>query len=95
MIGGEVEMSLTNRETAMISIGVSVGVNCQPCLKYHVAHATKLGMTEQEIQDAINAGKVVRSGAANNMNNYIAELLKGKETISDSAENACCGCSQT
>lgn len=44
-------MSLNNRETALISIGVSVGVNCQPCLQVCVANAREIGVTEQEIQD--------------------------------------------
>ena len=87
-------MSLDNRETALISIGVSVGVNCQPCLQYCVAKAREIGMTEQEIREAVNAGKVVRSGAATKMNRYIEELLEGGSTVPEAAESGCgCGCS--
>ena len=86
-------MSLNNRETVLISIGVSVGVNCQPCLQYHVAHAKELGITEQEIQDAINAGKTVKRGAAKSMDRYIEELGSGKSVASASVEKGCgCGC---
>jgi AhpD family alkylhydroperoxidase len=86
-------MSLNSRETALISIGVSVGVNCQPCLQYCVAQAREIGLTEQEIRDAVNAGKVVRSGAANKMNRYIEELLSGEPSEQETAEKGCgCGC---
>lgn len=88
-------MSLNSRETALISIGVSVGVNCQPCLQYCVAKAKEIGMTEQDIRDAVNAGKVVRSGAANKMNRYIEELLKDTSTVPEAAEKGCeCGCGE-
>ena len=86
-------MSLNSRETALISIGVSVGVNCQPCLQYCVAKAREIGMMEQEIRDAVNAGKVVRNGAVNRMNRYVEELLTEETCAPEKAENGCgCGC---
>ena len=86
-------MSLSNRETALIAIGVSVGVNCQPCLRHYVAEARKIGITKQEMRGAVNVGTVVRSGAINNMNHYIDELLAGESAVSASAESGCgCGC---
>ena len=86
-------MSLTSRETALISIGVSVGVNCQPCLQYCVAQARELGLNEEDIRDAVNAGKVVRNGAINRMNRYVEELLGGAESAPEVKEKGCgCGC---
>jgi len=84
-------MSLNNRENALISIGVSVGVNCQPCLKHCVAEAKKIGITEQEMREAVNVGKVVRSGAMNKMNRYIDELLEDAANIAEPIESEC-GC---
>jgi AhpD family alkylhydroperoxidase len=88
-------MSLSNRETALISIGVSVGVNCMPCLQHCVAEAKKIGISEQEMRDAVNVGKVVRNGAINRMNRYIDELLAGESIASEPTENGCgCGCGE-
>ena len=84
-------MSLSDRETALIAIGVSVGVNCQPCLRHCVAEAGKIGIAEQEMRDAVNVGKVVRSGAINKINHYIDELLAGESAVSAPAESGC-GC---
>ena len=86
-------MSLTSRETALISIGVSVGVNCQPCLQYCVAQARELGLNEEDIRDAVNSGKVVRNDAVNRMNRYVEELLEGAASAPETKEKGCgCGC---
>ena len=50
-------MSLDSRITALISIGASVGANCQACLQYHVAKAKENGVSEQEIEEAIAMGE--------------------------------------
>ena len=87
-------MSLDSRITALISVGVSVGANCQPCLQYHVAKAKENGISEQEIQEAINVGKAVRKGAAYKMDQYIASLREDASSIPQSADKGCgCGCS--
>ena len=87
-------MSLDNRITSLISIGVSVGANCQPCLQYHVAKAKENGISEQEIQEAITVGKTVRKGAAYNMDQYIASLRDENSSSPSSTGKGCeCGCS--
>ena len=86
-------MSLDQREKSLISIGVSVGVNCQPCLQYCVDQARELGLNEEDIRDAVNAGKVVRNGAVNRMNRYVEELLEGAASVPETKEKGCgCGC---
>lgn len=85
-------MSLDDRIIELISIGVSVGVNCQPCLQYHVTKAKELGVNDQEIQQAINAGRAVRKGAAYKMDEYIAVLYK-ENFSGQQAPNKDCGCS--
>jgi len=87
-------MSLDSRITALISIGISVGANCQPCLQYHVAKAKENGISEQEIQEAINVGRTVRKGAAHKMDQYIASLSKAASDSFQSTDKGCeCGCS--
>lgn len=62
----------------LIAIGASVSANCHPCVKYHVAKARQMKIDETEIQQAIDVGKMVRKGAANQMDNSITELLHTK-----------------
>ncbi|MBP2642068.1 MAG: alkylhydroperoxidase like protein, AhpD family [Firmicutes bacterium] len=86
-------MNLDSRIIELIAIGVSVGVNCQPCLQYHVAKAKENGVSEQEMQEAINVGKTVRKGAAYNMDQYIANLGE-TSSVPQPADKSCeCGCS--
>jgi AhpD family alkylhydroperoxidase len=85
-------MSLDTWVKTLISIGTSVGANCQPCLQYHVAKAKEIGINEGEIQEAINVGRTVRTGAANKMDQYSATVC-GKTSMAGSAGKGCgCGC---
>ena len=58
----------------LIAIGASVSANCHPCIKFHVNKARKLNITNQEIQQAIEVGQMVRKGAAEQMDNLIDEI---------------------
>lgn len=86
-------MKLDSRITLLISIGVSVGVNCQPCLQYHMAKARETGISEQEIEEAISVGRTVRKGAAYRMDQYIALLQEEGVADRQPASGGCgCGC---
>ncbi|VBB06443.1 alkylhydroperoxidase ahpd core [Lucifera butyrica] len=86
-------MSLDNRMTELIAIGVSVGANCQPCLEYHVAKAREIGISEQEIQEAIHVGQTVRKGAAYKMDQHIMALREKPSAGPQPAGGGCaCGC---
>jgi AhpD family alkylhydroperoxidase len=84
-------MSLDIRMIELISIGASVGANCQPCLQYHITKAKEHGVSEQEIQEATQVGRTVRKGAANKMDQFIASL--DGEHSSTRRPISGCGCS--
>ncbi len=60
----------------LIAIGASVSANCHPCIKYHVNKARELAIDEKEIRQAIEVGKMVRKGAAGEMDKLISALVK-------------------
>jgi AhpD family alkylhydroperoxidase len=60
----------------LIAIGASVSANCHPCVKYHFAKAIEKNIAETDIQQAIEVGKMVRKGAAGQMDKLIEELSK-------------------
>lgn len=89
-------MNLDNRTKALISIGASIGANCQPCLQYHAAHAKEIGISEQEIQVAIRVGQMVRKGAASNMDQYVIGLQENTSTSPQPEGNVCeCVCADS
>jgi AhpD family alkylhydroperoxidase len=59
----------------LIALGASVTAHCQPCVKYHLALAQKLGISEELIQEAIGIGQMVERGAGSAMRDFITEML--------------------
>jgi AhpD family alkylhydroperoxidase len=60
----------------LIAIGASVSANCHPCVKYHLAKAREKNIDEGDIRRAIEVGKMVRKGAADQMDKLVEELSK-------------------
>jgi AhpD family alkylhydroperoxidase len=61
----------------LIAIGASVACNCHTCVKYHVARAKELNIESQLVVQAIQVGKMVRKGAAGQMDELLEkEILK-------------------
>lgn len=65
---------LNEKIKELIAIGASVSANCSPCIKHHVAKAREMEIDEVEIQQAIDVGKMVRKGAAGQMDELISEI---------------------
>lgn len=73
----------------LIAIGASVTAHCQPCLDYHVSAARQLGISDENIQIAVDVGKQVRRGAASAMDKKITETLA---TPAETCASTGCGC---
>ena len=65
----------------LIAIGASVSANCHPCIKYHVNKARELAVEEGEIQQAIEVGKMVRKGAAGEMDKLVSAVVKDNKEL--------------
>ncbi len=65
----------------LIAIGASVSANCHPCLKFHVSKALENSVNDDEIQEAVSIGKMVRKGAAGEMDKLAAELVKDNKEL--------------
>jgi AhpD family alkylhydroperoxidase len=60
----------------LIAIGASIGANCVPCLRYHYSYAFELGVSLEDIQQAIEIGKMVREQPRKHIDEEIPELQK-------------------
>ena len=58
----------------LIAIGASISANCHPCIKHHTTKAREMKINEAEIQQAIEVGKMVRKGAAGQMDKLLEEI---------------------
>jgi AhpD family alkylhydroperoxidase len=57
-------MKLDEKTKELIAVGASIAARCRPCLEHHSKKALELGSDEEEIAEAIEAGKRVRKAAA-------------------------------
>jgi AhpD family alkylhydroperoxidase len=59
----------------LVFLGASVSAHCFPCLDYHLEQAKKLGICEEDVQEAIQAGFMVMNGAGDKMKERIGQIL--------------------
>ncbi|RQW90084.1 MAG: carboxymuconolactone decarboxylase family protein [Geobacter sp.] len=77
---------MDERTRELIAISVSAGVNCQPCLAWHLDKARELGIDDETIRAAIEVGHMVEKGAMSTMRKFSAEIL----TQEAAPDTACC-----
>ena len=83
---------METRIKRLIAVGASVSSNCQPCLQHNVNKAKQDGVDDQEIEEAVEIGKMVRRGASTKMDEFAKDLQHVTSLISNSLknENSCC-----
>jgi len=67
-------MKLDAKTIRLIAVGASVTANCQQCLQTNILKALENGSDEQEINEAIETGKMVSRGAISKMNKFVSDL---------------------
>ena len=65
---------LDTKMKELIAIGASVACNCHPCVKFHTDKAKELNIEPELVKQAIEVGKMVRKGAAGQMDELLTEL---------------------
>jgi AhpD family alkylhydroperoxidase len=91
-------MTFDNRTTELIAIGASVAANCPSCVEYHLAGAAEYGIEQNELVQAVEIGRMVRKGAAGNVDRVVDRLLRKDASATNAAtgdrapagETACC-----
>jgi AhpD family alkylhydroperoxidase len=83
-------MKLEHKTLRLIAVGAALAANCQPCLEVNVKKACEAGADGQEIADAIEVGKMVRSGAATKMDAFAASLDLSKSPSGTDISVGCC-----
>ena len=63
----------------LIAIGASVACNCHPCVTFHTEKARKINIEPDLIGQAVAVGKMVRKGAASQMDELIINLIEDRE----------------
>jgi len=83
--------SMDEKTKEMIAIGASVGAHCQPCLEYHVAKGRDVGLTDDEIREAIGVGHMVEKGSMAAMKQFSTGILDAPAKPASSGGCCCPG----
>jgi 4-carboxymuconolactone decarboxylase len=91
---GEVRMSgLNKREQSLVALGAALASNCVPCVEYHIPGARRAGLSDIEINHAIEiADKVRQVPARAVLETALARIDSSPEGATDTATPGC-GCS--
>ena len=68
-------MSLDPKDKELAAIGASIGANCRPCIEHHLAAGRGAGLTDAELEDAVDTAHTVRRQAVEILSGRIDELL--------------------
>ena len=69
---------LDERMKELVAIGAAITANCQPCLEYHTAKAREVGVSDEDILDAIKVSQQVRRGAQAKMDRFAMHHVTGQ-----------------
>jgi AhpD family alkylhydroperoxidase len=67
---------LAGKIKELIAVGISVVINCESCMQWHIEQAAQKGATEGEIIEAIEVGIEMGGGPATAHARFALEVLE-------------------
>ena len=68
--------ALSKKHKELIAIGVSVVINCESCMQWHIEQAAKDGASKKEVLEAIEVGIEMGGGPATVSARFALEILE-------------------
>ena len=56
--------ALDKKHKELVAVGISVVIDCESCMQWHIGQAAKAGATEQEVLEAVEVGMEMGGGPA-------------------------------
>ncbi len=69
------DKKLTKGIKELIAVGISVVINCESCMQWHIEQAAKAGYTRDEIFEAVEVGIEMGGGPATVATRFALEVL--------------------
>ena len=82
---------MTDAITELVAIGAAMACNCEPCFKYHFDQARKLGVSVEDMRQAVNTGLSVKAAP----HRKVVETAERYLTSGPSADEPATCCSGT
>lgn len=67
--------ALPKKSKELIAVGISVVINCESCMQWHIEQAFQGGATEEEILEAIEVGIEMGGGPATVSTRFALEVV--------------------
>ncbi len=76
----------------LVAIGAAIGANCEPCFKYHYRQARKLGVSRDDVIQAVELADNVKRAPAQNMLTLADKILQTNlaEKLPEAPASECC-----
>ena len=71
------EGALPVKVKELIAVGASIVMDCEPCVQWHIEHATKAGASKQEVLEAVEVGIEMGHGPTIGIARYALEVMEG------------------
>jgi alkylhydroperoxidase/carboxymuconolactone decarboxylase family protein YurZ len=83
---------MDDKTKLLISLGAAVASNCIPCFEHFMGKTEAVGLTSEEIQQAVDVADQVKMGARLAIRKAVNDIMKtGVQRCDSASENSCCG----
>jgi AhpD family alkylhydroperoxidase len=72
--------TLKKKHKELIALGISIIVNCESCMEWHISEALRSGSTPEEILEAIEIGIEMGGGPATVSSRFALKVLEFHKT---------------
>jgi AhpD family alkylhydroperoxidase len=68
--------ALSTKQKELIAIGISVVIDCESCMQWHIEQAAKAGAAMQEVLEAVEVGMEMGGGPATVSARFALEVME-------------------
>ncbi len=68
--------ALSKKSKELIAVGISIVINCESCMQWHIEQAAKADASEQEVFEAIEVGIEMGGGPATVSARFALEVME-------------------
>jgi AhpD family alkylhydroperoxidase len=70
------EGRLERRNKELIALGISIAINCESCMEWHLRQAQKAGVTREQVLEAIDVAVEMGGGPATVASRFALKVLE-------------------
>ena len=74
--------ALPKKTKELIAVGISVVIDCESCMQWHIEQAAKAGASKKEVLEAVEVGIEMGGGPATVPARFALEVMEGIYTES-------------